>query len=218
MEKLIFSVMGLLMMTVLLALTGCGQASSAASSAGTTSSSCSSGYVYSSTYGCLLQSTCGSGYGLYNGSCIYVGTTTTSGSCVSIYQSIPFYGSGVSVDSYGDIYGGTVPNDSTFGSVVVGSSAAVSGTTYSGETSSYAALQISAPSYSSSTTAITGSLSLTSYTQEFIVNDASSAGYGTASTPCVSGMAIYGRAYSSYFTGYIFLYLNNTLHGVELAF
>jgi hypothetical protein len=219
MKKLLLIPAALCLITISLVLTGCGQSTGSTTAAtSAASSSCSSGYVYSSTYGCLLQSSCASGYGLYNGTCVYTGTTTTSGSCVSIYQSIPFYGTGVSIDSYGDLYGGTIPNYSTYGSIIVGSSTSVSGTTYSGETSTYATLQMAVPSYSSTTTTITGSLSLTSYAQQAIVSDASSSGYGTSSTPCVSGMAIYGRLYSSYFTGYVFLYINGTQHGVELSF
>jgi hypothetical protein len=40
--------------------------------------SCSVGYVYSSTYGCLTQSTCPTGYGLYNNQCVVATSTATS--------------------------------------------------------------------------------------------------------------------------------------------
>ena len=50
----------------------------------TTNGTCSAGYVYSSMYGCLAQSTCSAGYGLYNGQCV-IATSTTTLSCPSGY-------------------------------------------------------------------------------------------------------------------------------------
>lgn len=214
--------------SALLVLTGCGQAGSTAtttSSAGTTSTSCSSGYVYSSYYGCLLQSSCASGYGLYNGSCVLLtgySTTTSSTGCVSISQSIPFYGSSAQIDSSGDLYAGTIPSSSTYGTVVVGSSSSVSGTTFTGSSSYGGSVQIATSTTSSTSSAtITGYLTLGSYAQQIITSDASSSTYGTSSSPCVSGVAIQGRVYSSYgntFSGTIYLYLNSTQHGVALSF
>lgn len=56
--------------------TGCG-------SSDNNSTNCSSGYVYSSTYGgCLSQGSCASGMGLYNGSCVYISATST-GTCTT---------------------------------------------------------------------------------------------------------------------------------------
>jgi len=93
----------------LIALSGCGNSStnSAASTScstgytystvyssciytGTaTSTTCSSGYVYSYVYGSCLQQTtsCEGNYALYNGSCVlYTSTTTTSTTTTSTYQ------------------------------------------------------------------------------------------------------------------------------------
>ena len=217
MRKVFLIVAGSCLIATSLLLTGCGQAT--ASTASNASNSCGSGYVSSSTYGCLQQSGCASGYGLYNGSCVYVGTSSTaSSSCVSIYQSIPFYGSGVVTDSSGDVYVGNIPSYTNYGSVAVGTSASAGGSSYSGSSSSFGTLQISVPSYSSTQTSISGYLNLNSYTQQFIVNNAASGGWGASSTPCISGMAVQGRVYSSYFTGNIFLYINGTQHGIEIYF
>ena len=56
----------------------------------TTASTCSAGYVYNSTYGCLPQSTCPAGYGMYNNSC--VAGTATSSTCASGYVYSAQYG------------------------------------------------------------------------------------------------------------------------------
>jgi hypothetical protein len=56
----------------------------------TTANTCSTGYVYSTTYGCLLQSNCATGYGMYNGSCVLLtGTNAGSGACPagSVYSA-----------------------------------------------------------------------------------------------------------------------------------
>lgn len=66
------------------AMAGCGSSGSNSSTnnAGTCSAS---GYVYSASYGCIPQSNCGSGYGLYNGQCVLLSSTTASSSCSSGY-------------------------------------------------------------------------------------------------------------------------------------
>src|ERR1700733_9701422 len=38
-------------------------------------STCSTGYVYSATYGCLSQGNCPAGYGSYNGTCAVASST-----------------------------------------------------------------------------------------------------------------------------------------------
>jgi hypothetical protein len=62
---------------------GCGSSSSStpAVATSTVAGSCSAGYVYTATYGCLTQGSCPSGYGDYNGQCV-VGS---SGSCTAGY-------------------------------------------------------------------------------------------------------------------------------------
>jgi hypothetical protein len=90
----------------LLLISACGNSSTTASSASTTcasgytyssvygsclytgtSTTCASGYVYSSTYGSCLQQTtaCEGNYAIYNSACVlYNGTTTTT--TTSLYQ------------------------------------------------------------------------------------------------------------------------------------
>lgn len=80
---LMILMMGPLSMTV-----ACNSGSSGSSSSGTVTTTaattCASGYVYSSTYGCLLQSTCPTGYGLYNNQCV-VATSTAYSTCATGY-------------------------------------------------------------------------------------------------------------------------------------
>lgn len=64
---------------------GCAKSGSSGSSSDSTSTTCATGYVYSSTYGCLAQSTCPTGYGLYNNQCVYLTTTTTTLTCPTGY-------------------------------------------------------------------------------------------------------------------------------------
>lgn len=72
-----------------LILSGCG--SNSGNSTAAAGATCEAGYVYSSTYGCLLQSTCASGYGLYNNQCVAL-TTTTAATCAAGYVYSSTYG------------------------------------------------------------------------------------------------------------------------------
>ncbi|OFZ83293.1 MAG: hypothetical protein A2583_09210 [Bdellovibrionales bacterium RIFOXYD1_FULL_53_11] len=153
-------------------LSGCGSSESTGTTAtsSNTSASCTTGYVYSSTYGCLLQGTCSSGYGLYNGSCILLSGTTSTGTCIPISQSISFSGSSVQINSSNNIYGGSIPSGSTYGSMTTGTGASISGTTFSsvnsGSAYSAGSFQIGVQGFSSGTgitTAVSGSLTLSSY-------------------------------------------------------
>ena len=77
------ALIGLLALSV---LSSCGNSGTATSGTATTlTATCSTGYVYSATYGCLAQSTCSSGYGLYNNQCVYLGTTATTTTCPTGY-------------------------------------------------------------------------------------------------------------------------------------
>lgn len=67
---------------------GCSKGSS--NTAITSASTCSAGYVYNSSYGCLTQSTCPAGYGMYNGTCVQA--TTTAGTCSAGYVYSSTYG------------------------------------------------------------------------------------------------------------------------------
>lgn len=63
-----------------LSLAACGNNDSTGTTVTTglgTTGSCAAGYVYSTMYGCLPQSTCSAGYGLYNGQCVYLSSATT---------------------------------------------------------------------------------------------------------------------------------------------
>ena len=82
----------LLIALALLALlgTGCGRTGSEGGTTATTTytnglttstGSCTTGYVYSSQYGCLLQSSCPTGYGLYGSQCVTLTAQSTSNSC-----------------------------------------------------------------------------------------------------------------------------------------
>ena len=67
---------------------GCGQSFSSTDSTsaatGTTATAiCASGYVYTTTYGCLPQSTCADGYAMYNNTCVSTTTTTTTAGTTS---------------------------------------------------------------------------------------------------------------------------------------
>jgi hypothetical protein len=227
--KKVFYVTGLIFLSVI--LTGCGQspttATAAAAAVVTPTSICSSGYVYSSTYGCLLQSNCPTGYGLYSGACVGLSSAATSSGCISITQTIPFSGVGLQIDSSNNIYGGVIPSYSTFGSMVVGTNSSVNGTTFTSIDSTVTgSFQVNVQSTTSSTytsgaASVSGSLTIASYYQQYIESYMSSSGYGTSITPCVSGIAIQGHLYTtgSYgFGGSVYLYLNNTQHGVMLKF
>jgi hypothetical protein len=178
-----------------LLLAGCGQAPSSSTTAATTETvDCASGYV------------------LDDGSCILESTLEAStGTCLSIADSISFYGSGITADSYGDVYAGVVPDSSTYGTVTVGSSTSADGTSYTGDNEYYAgtiSLDVS-----SSSGAVSGTLNISSYEQELIEEE-----YGS---PCVSGIAIQGQVYTGTtdrFTGTVYVYLNDTDHGVTLSF
>jgi hypothetical protein len=52
-------------------------AATSTNAAGATAA-CSTGYVYTSAYGCEPQSTCSTGYALYNGQCVSTTSTPTS--------------------------------------------------------------------------------------------------------------------------------------------
>ncbi len=212
---------------MLLILAGCGSATSTTTG---TAASCASGYVDTSGYGCLSQGSCPSGYGSYNGTCV-AGTsiTASSGGCIPISQAIPFYGSGLQVDSSNNVYGGTIPSAGVYGPMTVGTSTAVSGTTFSsvstGETYSVGTFQMVAQSLVSGTSSLTvsGQLTIGTYYQQLIQNASSSySGAGTyGSSACVSGIAIQGHLYTSGsygFSGTVYLYMNGTQHGYALTF
>jgi hypothetical protein len=59
---------------------GCGSNNSNSISPVTSLTSCQTGYVYSSSFGCLPQATCPAGYGLYNGNCV-VATSSQAMNC-----------------------------------------------------------------------------------------------------------------------------------------
>jgi len=149
-------------------------------------------------------------------------TTTTASSCVPISQSIAFNATSIQIDSSGDLYGGSIPSSSTYGAITVGSTSAITGTTFTGyDDYSAGTLQLIVPSYTTTTTAASGSLSISATDQQLIISNASSSSYGITTTPCVSGIAIQGRLYTSngnIFSGNVYLYLNGTVHGVELSF
>ena len=82
MKSLLLSLIGLVGLII---VSGCaGSSQTAATTATAAYGQCTTGYVYSTSYGCLPQSGCSSGYALYNNSCIYVGTTTSQ-TCTSGY-------------------------------------------------------------------------------------------------------------------------------------
>lgn len=70
-----------------LLLASCAKDSDSSATTAVTAGSCSSGYIYSSTYGCLLQSSCPSGYGLYNNQCVLVSGATTTCSSGYVYSA-----------------------------------------------------------------------------------------------------------------------------------
>ena len=208
-------------------LLGCGQNGSTTAAQTYASSSCSSGYVFSSSYGCLLQSTCGSGYGLYNGSCVLVGATTATSGCIAITQSIPFFGSNLQLDAGSGIRGGVIPSVGTYGSLAVGSTATSGGTGFTAIAGSSGTFQLYVQSYTGSTSgtvAISGSLTIGSYYQQEIQSLLATSGYGASTygtSPCISGIAIQGHLYTNGSYGYggdVYLYLNGTQHGVVLTF
>jgi hypothetical protein len=205
MEKTGVSIEILAVVVAMFLLAGCGQAATS-STAATSTVECSSGYE------------------LYDGSCILESSlvSTTSSTCISIADSISFYGSGITADSYGDLYAGLIPDSSTYGTMTVGSTTLVSGTTYSGDNEYYGGtLWVDV---SSATGALSGTLNIASYEQEIIEEEASSSEYANVtydSSPCVSGIAIQGQLYSGTtmrFTGSVYLYLNETEHGIVLSF
>jgi hypothetical protein len=198
----------------LVLMSGCSQGTN------TSSATCATGYVYSSTYGCVLS---GSTY-------VYGTSTTTTSGCISISQTIPFYGSGLSIDYYGDLLGGTIPSYLSYGTMTVGSSTSAGGTTYSSSSSNYGSgtlsISVSGSSssyyYSSGTATASGTLSISSSYQQVIQSFVTSSGLGSSTygtSACVSGIAITGRLYSTgVFSGNVYLYLNGTPHGYVLGF
>ena len=120
-KKLKFEFFGLIALSMV--MFGCGSSQNTSNYGAT--GTCSSGYLYSSTYGCLPQSNCQTGYALYNNSCVYVGYTTTSTtSCTSGYVYTTQYGCQlqgstacstgyVSTSSYGCVLGTTTTTTST---------------------------------------------------------------------------------------------------------
>lgn len=108
-------------------LAGCGSSNSGTTTAVVTTSatSCSTGYIYSSTYGCLPQSSCPSGYGLYNNQCVLVttGTTCDAGYVFSsTYGCLPQSGCGTGYALYNGqcIYVGSTTISCPTGYVVSG--------------------------------------------------------------------------------------------------
>jgi len=160
-------------------------------------------------------------------------TALSTSGCIPINQTISFSGSGLQINTENDIYGGSIPNVSTtYGSITVGTTNSVSGTTFSsvsdGSTYSVGTFQITVEgatgSYFYGTKAATGSIGIGSYYQQWIQNYVNTSGYFSStstSTPCVSGLGIQGHLYttSGYgFGGHVFLYLNNTQHGVTIFY
>jgi hypothetical protein len=88
MKKMIFTLLASL--GIVLGFAACGSGGGGGSSTVTTAGTCSAGYVYTATYGCLPQSTCPAGYGMYNNTCV-VGTTST-GTCSAGYVYSAQYG------------------------------------------------------------------------------------------------------------------------------
>jgi hypothetical protein len=91
-KKMKFEFFGLIALSMILFGCGSSQNSTNYSANGT----CSTGYLYSASYGCLPQSNCQSGYALYNNSCVYVGYTTSytngTNTCSSGYVYTTQYG------------------------------------------------------------------------------------------------------------------------------
>jgi hypothetical protein len=107
----IFKVLpGVIALLGALFLLGCGTSNTSTNGVSATTGSCSTGYLYSATYGCLAEGSCSSGYALYNNSCVYVGTTTTT-SCSTGYT----YNS-----TYGCLYTGTTTTTTYQGSCTTG--------------------------------------------------------------------------------------------------
>jgi hypothetical protein len=162
---------------------------------------------------------------------IYAGT----GGCVPLSTPIYFAGSGQLLGNV--LAAGVIPNYGSFGSLSVSPSpiSSVGGTTYT----STSGLSINvANAYSGSTTSVSGSLQLSQAAQYNIALSAqngiyptynnstytpwgNSSYYGggyTASSACVSGIALQLAPYTSVngVYGYAYLYLNNTQHGYIL--
>jgi hypothetical protein len=155
-----------------------------------------------------------------------LGSTYSSGACAAITGSIPFYGSGLEIDTSDDIYGGAYPEATSVGSMLIGTSA-VSGTTFTststGSTYSVGTFSMNVGSstlYSSSTVAVSGTLTIGAYYQSVITEYLESLGY-TTTAPCISGIAIQGHLYTAGeygFGGNVYLYLNGLEHGVVLTY
>jgi len=216
-------------------LVGCGQVAPApatATTALTNTPACATGSVYSVSYGCLPQGGCGTGYGLYNGNCVLLGTTSTSSinGCYSVTQPIPFSGTSLQVDSAGDIYGGNIPSYSNYGTMTVGTTTTATGTVYSGAANGTSGtfqmtVQSALGGYvSNNLTTVSGTLTLNASGQQQALGAVTNSGYGTTTSgvsACISGIAILGRLYTSggsFFTGTVFLFMNGTQHGVEIGF
>jgi hypothetical protein len=181
--------------------------SSATSYAATT---CAAGYTYNYSYGCVYSGTSGTSYGA---------------GCVPLAQSIPFYGTGLTVDGGGSIYGGNIPGNSTYaayGTMAVGSTTAVSGTTYVNQSAGVLQLSVASGTTAGTTTPVTGSLTISAAYQQAIQSYAASLGVSSGySSACISGIAIQGRLYATsgaIFSGQVYVYLNGTQHGYVLPF
>lgn len=92
MKNIIYRISKVLALVAIAVLvSGCGKDDDASTTLATAvaSGTCAAGYVYNSTYGCLPQGSCPSGYGIYNNQCLVgtVTTTTTTNSCQATCSS-----------------------------------------------------------------------------------------------------------------------------------